>query len=51
KDKKKNRVFIVDFHENHCGEVERYEVSGVREVGWKDGEWWVEGIMMLGFEF
>lgn len=33
------------------GEVERYEGSGVSQVGWKDGEWWVEGIMMPGFEF
>jgi len=33
------------------GEVERYEGSGVSQIGWKDGEWWVEGIMMPGFEF
>jgi hypothetical protein len=33
------------------GEPERYEGLGVSQVGWEEGEWLVEGIMMPGFEF
>lgn len=33
------------------GEPERYEGLGVSQVGWEEGEWLVQGIMMPGFEF
>lgn len=35
----------------HSDEPERYEGLGVSQVGWEDGEWLVQGIMMPGFEF
>ncbi len=33
------------------GEAQRHEGPGVSQIGFQNGEWWVEGIMMPGFEF
>lgn len=46
-------IFLVAWEGTplHGGEPERHEGPGVSQVGFEDGEWLVEGIMMPGFEF
>jgi hypothetical protein len=35
----------------HSDEPEHHEGPGVSQIGWENGEWMVQGIMMPGFEF